>query len=143
MSRKSICLSLIIAIITIACNGKQEEKLVEETTTQQNQQPKEQTEDNGSEDPNAPKSTTKQGKIDWDKRLDEYEAFIDKNNQLIQKLEKGDSSVIAEIKDLQKKKESLEKDINPYKLSASALTPEQVERLAKLQKKQRQETTNK
>ena len=121
MSRKSICLSLIIAIMTIACNGKQEEKLVEET----------------------PKSTTKQGKIDWDKRLDEYEAFIDKNNQLIQKLEKGDSSVIAEIKDLQKKKESLEKDINPYKLSASALTPEQVERLAKLQKKQRQETTNK
>ena len=113
MSRKSICLSLIIAVMTIACNGKQEEKLVEETTTQQNQQPKEQTEDNDSEDPNAPKSTTKQGKIDWDKRLDEYEAFIDKNNQLIQKLEKGDSSVIAEIKDLQKKKESLEKDINP------------------------------
>lgn len=120
---------LVVSLLS-ACGEKQEVETSVSSTAEQELQE------------NTPATEYTKGKIDWDKKLDQFEEIINKNNELIQRIEKGDSTAIAEQEELQKLRKELEGDINPFELKESQLTPAQVARLAELQKKQREETTS-
>lgn len=120
-------IALVFALIVSACGDKNNSQLQSENAVEQS---------SGEEQTTA---STDVGNA-YDAILDEYEVLIEKNNELICRVEKGDSSAVAEQMELQKKREDLE--AREKKLNRQDMTQEQLDRLATLQKKQREETTS-
>ncbi|NDV68810.1 DUF6591 domain-containing protein [Dysgonomonas sp. 25] len=80
------------------------------------------------------KSSSTSNSKDWDKILDDYEAYIDKSIKLYKKLEDNDMSAVAEYADLMGKAEDLQKSLDEADRNDD-LSAKQLGRMLKIQTK--------
>ena len=76
---------------------------------------------------------------EWDKVLDDYEAYVDKNLKIIKKMKNDDLTAIAEYPALMEKAKDLEESLQSAQKSKS-LSSKQINRMMKIQTKMLQAT---
>lgn len=76
---------------------------------------------------------------EWDKVLDDYEAYVDKNLKIIKKMKNDDLTAIAEYPALMEKAKDLEESLQNAQKSKS-LSSKQINRMMKIQTKMLQAT---
>lgn len=84
-------------------------------------------------------NTSSSDNKEWDKVLDDYEAYVDKNLKIIKKMKNDDLTAIAEYPALMEKAKDLEESLQSAQKSKS-LSSKQINRMMKIQTKMLQAT---
>ena len=102
-----------------AVSNQNENELVDTTLTQ---------------DTIASEDTKEESNDDWDKMLDDYEAYVTEYAKLYKKAMKGDNSALAEYPAIMEKATNFQQSMDKAK-DDSKLTAEQIARMFKIQAK--------